>query len=254
MTIEENVYSSNVQFYDLPSEEEIINWLKNNKSKLLEEDIKMHIFIIYDIKKDKTYEYQIMSGKSSNYIKKIIHNGILLKEKDIMPRVEKRLCDNIYVETKIEKIIKKLSSEYKTIATMESCTGGSLAGCITNVSGASDILQESYVTYCNEAKIKLGVPVEIIEKYTVYSLETSEAMATAVKEFARSNIGIGITGQLGRIDPKNTGIEPNKVWYTIDDGDNTFSCEIIIVDSEATRQQKKMIIINEIIEDLYNLY
>ena len=113
-------------------------------------------------------------------------------------------------------------------------------------------MHESYVTYCNDAKIKLGVPAETIEEYTVYSLETAEAMAAAVKKYANSNIGIGITGQLGRIDPQNSGVEPNKAWYAIKGDDKAFSCEIILRNADVGRAEKKMIIINEIIEDLYN--
>ena len=54
---------------------------------------------------------------------------------------------------KWKEIVDKLISKNITIATMESCTGGGIANEITNISGASPILHESYVTYCNEAKI-----------------------------------------------------------------------------------------------------
>ena len=70
-----------------------------------------------------------------------------------------------------KKIVDKLIEENLTISTMESCTGGGIANEITNISGASSVIMESYVTYCNEAKIKHGVPKEIIDKYTVYSQE-----------------------------------------------------------------------------------
>ena len=52
------------------------------------------------------------------------------------------------------EIVNKLIEKKQTIATMESCTGGGIANEITNISGASAIIKESYVTYCNEAKIK----------------------------------------------------------------------------------------------------
>ncbi len=95
-----------------------------------------------------------------------------------------------------EKIVKILIQNNLTISTMESCTGGGIANEITNISGASSILKESFVTYCNEAKIKQGVPKSTIEKYTVYSSETAIQMAKAVKKQANSDIGIGVTGQL----------------------------------------------------------
>ena len=91
------------------------------------------------------------------------------------------------------KIVSKLDELSLSIATMESCTGGGIANEITNISGASSVLKESYVTYCNEAKIKQGVPAEVIAKYTVYSPETAVEMAKAVKKNANSDIGVGVT-------------------------------------------------------------
>lgn len=76
-----------------------------------------------------------------------------------------------------EIIVKKLKEQKRTIAFMESCTGGYLANSITNISGASDVLKVSLVTYSNEYKIKFGVDKNTIEKYTVYSTETSAKMA-----------------------------------------------------------------------------
>ena len=66
-------------------------------------------------------------------------------------------------------IVKQLIDKNLTISTMESCTGGGIANAITNISGASAIIKESFVTYCNEAKVKHGVPAVLIEQYTVYS-------------------------------------------------------------------------------------
>ena len=60
------------------------------------------------------------------------------------------------------EIVKRLNEQKQTIATMESCTGGGIANEITNISGASAVLKESYVTYCNKAKIKHGVPADVI--------------------------------------------------------------------------------------------
>ena len=56
-----------------------------------------------------------------------------------------------------EEIVKKLIEKKLTISTMESCTGGGIANEITNISGASEVLKVSYVTYSNEAKIKLNI-------------------------------------------------------------------------------------------------
>lgn len=114
------------------------------------------------------------------------------------------------METKCEEIVRKLKEKNKTIAFMESCTGGYLASEITNISGASDVLKVSAVTYSNEYKIKFGVNKDVIEKYTVYSQETSKEMAKKISDFASSSIGVGITGELG-----NTINKEPKVYYSI---------------------------------------
>lgn len=95
-----------------------------------------------------------------------------------------------------EKIVKILNEQNKTICFMESCTGGFLASEITNVSGASNVLKVSLVTYSNEYKIKFGVTKDTLDKYTVYSIETAKEMAKSASDFAASSIGIGVTGEL----------------------------------------------------------
>ena len=147
------------------------------------------------------------------------------------------------------EIVNTLLKKGLTIATMESCTGGGIANVITNVSGASAVLSESYVTYSNEAKIKQGVRASIIEKYTVYSLETAVEMAKAVKEKAGTDIGIGVTGQLGRIDPNNSVDTLNVVWFAIATPDKKVNAtEICVPDFE--RMEQKDYVINKIAKTL----
>lgn len=154
--------------------------------------------------------------------------------------------ENIWLE-----IVNKLKEKHLTIATMESCTGGGIANEITNISGASSIIKESYVTYCNEAKIKQGVPAEVIEKYTVYSGETAQEMAKAAKIQAKSNIAIGITGQLGRIDPNNPTNKLNHVWFAIIDNNDNIEVKEIVVPDEDRKLQKEYAI-NEVAKELLN--
>ena len=106
-------------------------------------------------------------------------------------------CDIIFcMENLNEKIVKKLKEQNKTISFMESCTGGFLANKITNVSGASNVLKVSLVTYSNEYKMNFGVTKNTLDKYTVYSIETAKEMAKSVSDFATSSFGIGVTGEL----------------------------------------------------------
>lgn len=150
------------------------------------------------------------------------------------------------------EIVNTLSKKNLTVATMESCTGGGIASAITNISGASAVLSESYVTYSNDAKIKHGVSASVIEKYTVYSYETAIEMAKAVKAKAESNIGIGVTGQLGRIDPSNHVDKLNVVWFAIvSQDDEVYIKEIHVPDLE--RMEQKNYVIDSIARDLYDL-
>ena len=65
-----------------------------------------------------------------------------------------------------------------TITTVESCTGGAVSARIVNVAGASDILKQAYVTYCDEAKHCLaGVSRETLDACTAVSAETAKEMA-----------------------------------------------------------------------------
>src|SRR5690606_25908055 len=65
-----------------------------------------------------------------------------------------------------------------TIATAESCTGGLIAGCLTEVPGSSDVLERGFVTYSNEAKTDLlGVPMPLILRHGAVSEEVAKAMA-----------------------------------------------------------------------------
>ncbi|MDD6224110.1 MAG: CinA family protein [bacterium] len=121
------------------------------------------------------------------------------------------------MQEKMEKMVRLLDKKKQTIATMESCTGGSLVGAITNIEGASDVLHYSAVTYANEFKIKMGVPQEVIDTYTVYSMETAKEMSKHICLFASSTYGIGITGMLNSVDPANPSKNPNKVYISIYD-------------------------------------
>ena len=112
-------------------------------------------------------------------------------------------------------IVKRLIRSGLTVSAMESCTGGLLASTITDCSGASDIFPGSFVTYGNEAKINCGVPAAVIERFGVYSPETAAAMARACAEAYGTQLGIGVTGTLGRKDPGNNDSVPGKVYFSI---------------------------------------
>ena len=152
-----------------------------------------------------------------------------------------------------KNIIHKLQLKQLTIATMESCTGGGVANAITNMEGASEIFKFSAVTYCYEYKIKMGVDKEIIDKYTVYSIETAMSMAKAISNFANSNYGVGVTGKLNRKDENNDTGSNNLVYISIysKDEDKFYNEEVTV--NKKARFLNKKIVINKIIEMMATL-
>lgn len=156
-------------------------------------------------------------------------------------------------ETKLKEIIKILTSQNKTISTMESCTGGGVANAITNIEGASEVLKFSAVTYSNEYKIKMGVSKDIIDTYSVYSMETAIDMSKKITAFTNSNYGVGVTGKLNRVDKNNPYGQDNIVFVSIYDKDNNKINKITIEAKKATRKENKDLIIETIVNNLYQI-
>ena len=97
-----------------------------------------------------------------------------------------------------EQVVEKLIEKNLHISFAESCTGGLCCGTIVNVANASKVLDVSFVTYANEAKIKfLGVSADTILSYGVVSEEVAYEMAQGVANAAGSEVGVGITGVAG---------------------------------------------------------
>jgi nicotinamide-nucleotide amidase len=85
-----------------------------------------------------------------------------------------------------------------TLATAESCTGGLLAGRITDVPGSSEYFLEGVVSYSNEAKAGLlGVPKKLIKEHGAVSEQVANAMASGIRKRAGSTFGVGVTGIAG---------------------------------------------------------
>lgn len=97
-----------------------------------------------------------------------------------------------------DKVVAKLLEKGYTVSTAESCTGGLLAGTILNVSGASGVYNEGYITYSNEAKERLvGVKHQTLEQYGAVSPQTAKEMAEGAAKKANANVGLGTTGIAG---------------------------------------------------------
>ena len=148
----------------------------------------------------------------------------------------------------LDKLVTLLKEKGLTISTMESCTGGGVSNAITNISGASDVIEFSAVTYSNRFKEKMGVPHEIIEKYSVYSMETADAMSKAIAEFSSSSIGVGITGKLNRVDKNNLYGDDNGVFISIYDSINDKYINKKINVNMDTRELNKKLVIDTIVD------
>ena len=97
-----------------------------------------------------------------------------------------------------ERLLQTCRGKGLTVATVESCTGGLVAGSLTAVAGSSDVVDRGFVTYTNEAKTELvGVPAELFPKVGAVSEEVARAMAEGGLRRSVADICVGITGVAG---------------------------------------------------------
>ena len=84
------------------------------------------------------------------------------------------------------------------VATAESCTGGMVAAALTDLPGASHVVDRGFVTYSNAAKAEcLGVPLPLIERHGAVSEPVARAMAEGVLAHSRADITVAVTGIAG---------------------------------------------------------
>lgn len=153
----------------------------------------------------------------------------------------------------MKEVVDRLINLNKTISTMESCTGGCLASEITNIEGSSEVFKFGAVTYSNEFKIKMGVDENIINKYSVYSMETAISMAKTIASYTNSNYGVGITGKLNRVDKNNLFGEDNIVYICIYDKNNNNVNTFDIKVTKQSRKENKEEVINLVREKLLEI-
>ena len=112
-----------------------------------------------------------------------------------------------------EKTVEKLIENNYHIAFAESCTGGMCCAALVDVANASRVLDMSFVTYANEAKIKLlGVDENTINTHGVVSEQVAREMACGVCKTADCEIGVGVSGIAG----PTGGTQSRSVWSALD--------------------------------------
>lgn len=122
--------------------------------------------------------------------------------KPVVKELESRFGRAVYTTknevTLEDAVVRLLKKNDLTAATVESCTGGLLAGRLVNVPGVSDVFKTGFVTYSNKAKRKqVGVKKETLEKYGAVSPQTAEEMAVGGAKAAGADVVVSITGIAG---------------------------------------------------------
>lgn len=153
----------------------------------------------------------------------------------------------------MKNIVELLKEKNKTISTMESCTGGAIANYITNIPDSSMVFSYGAITYSNEFKVKMGVSPDVIQKYTVYSMETARCMAKTICEFTNSNFGVGVTGKLKKTDPFNLDGEDDICYLSIYDKDNNkyYNQKIKVINDK--REDNKNQIVNGFLKQMVDI-
>ena len=101
-------------------------------------------------------------------------------------------------ETMEEVVGKLLVASGKSLSVAESCTGGLIGTRLTDVPGSSAYFLEGVTAYSNEAKMRtLGVPEATLSEFGAVSAETASAMATGMRERAKTDYAISVTGIAG---------------------------------------------------------
>lgn len=156
-------------------------------------------------------------GKSSN--KEELKNSIDITVSSLY----KEFNTHIYSESNEDvarQIVEILKRNNLKISFAESITGGLLSSAITDISGASNVIESSFVTYSNESKHKnLDVSKETLDTFGAISDNTAYEMAKGVKENSKSNIGVSTTGEAG---PNSSETEVGNVFTCIYFGEDNY--------------------------------
>ncbi|MBT1450675.1 nicotinamide-nucleotide amidohydrolase family protein [Glaciecola sp. XM2] len=142
-----------------------------------------------------------------------------------------------------------LLAQNASVCTVESCTGGGVAFAITDIAGSSHWMNQSWVTYSNEAKSQLvGVDAEVLTQFGAVSQEVVSQMARGGRARAKADYAVsisGIAGPGGGSEDKPVGL----VWFAIDceAGLSTFS-RCFSGDRQQVREQAIVLALEKLIQ------
>lgn len=122
--------------------------------------------------------------------------------KPIVKELKSRFRTKVYSTEKdmtLEKaVVDLLIANNLTISTIESCTGGLLAGRLINVPGVSEVFKSGFVTYSNKAKRKIvGVKKSSLQKYGAVSENVAKEMAKGTSQLSKADVTVSVTGVAG---------------------------------------------------------
>ena len=108
------------------------------------------------------------------------------------------MIDDAALVAQAAAVVAVLASQKRKVATAESCTGGLVAGLLTEIPGSSAVVERGFVTYSNAAKAEmLGVPPALIEAHGAVSAPVAAAMAEGALTASHADIAVAITGVAG---------------------------------------------------------
>ena len=179
----------------------------------------------------------------------IVDRHHLAKNSTRLPMITRPPLFDTHLLTKVQHLSRLLQQSQRTIATMESCTGGALASALESTS--SHILKSAWVTYDEDAKASLGVPLELMAYGTVYSERVALAMAEAIQKRTGAEISMATTGTMDTADtrPYHTDTQPGTVYTAICvQGLPPLVKKLRL--PVAAREQMKAVIVTEMLDDL----
>jgi len=138
-----------------------------------------------------------------------------------------------------EKIVEILSKNDLKISFAESITGGMLASAITDISGASNVIETSLVTYSNKSKHEnLNVSNSTLGKYGAISEETVYEMAKGLKEMSNCDIAISTSGEAG---PNSSETEVGNVYSSIYFSDDEYYTKHYFLTGDRNKIRKQTV-------------